>query len=942
MAETLPEYIARYQKGLVDKKEASLSPRPTGISGIYTSRGDQGFDEAKSYPWLDDFVNVVEKIMAIVSDPRTHLKAEKQVKLADKAVRIDNEDVRMTLRVPKFWKQQNNRMLPEYIYTSVFETEYAIYENRFVVTLVDKMMTFISHAISELFAQIRFLIEYVYDNEIDMVDLGHIQKKAGAITFDPEDKISKKDQVAAMHLLTTPDSPVISTLMKLLDMRRELGHALSTPFYKEVKKARPLSDSDIHITNMLAGDRKYAPCFRFYLQLQSYQSNENKKEELLRNGYVNYVINELLNAYRRLGFKVSNGQKMPIDKKGRIDLSKVKLHKDGIEASFVRDGDIHFITNYKVDFPNMRKESSMPRKHFARVSIDILPGLSKDYQDADEFNTEINHLLFHRLTPEQDFENAFVITSEPLVRERGAVVCNPYFGKLDANLENMIKSCLTFISADKWTYSRICPVCGFFVGGEGQDGNCYCANCDSVYSFMEIGRGKTNQSTLWIKRLHNPESKAGKEGLGANQIMRTDEDLDGEKVVLRLLEDNDLEELYANTRRAGVLEMIGREHTPTKEGAKILLNNYINDRYRAICKKDDGTFLGVIGFVRKELEGYKRFGQRRVDLWIGEKYWGYGYASDALSTFAKYGFTRLRLDMIWAQAGNFNKAAIKVLAHNGFLFVDDIQDTFHKDIVEADRLQRFVLFNPRPVKHASSSGSPLATPEDIRIPALSDVLVIEPITAEEMQDKRSEQAKKAADTKAKQAEEETRIAEEEARLAKQKSEKEEAERQRRLEKALEESKKKEEAKVKKMAKKEEAPVSFVPFGPGTSDDSQHSIHTVSFDEKLALSSKELQGNYKALSELLLSYPGVTHRVNFGYDGYRYKKQLIATLSIGGVHLRLNTAMDPSAYKDEPKMRVNDDSKSKKYKDVPSYIKVMGEKSLKQAKRLIEDTIKSKK
>jgi hypothetical protein len=120
--------------------------------------------------------NVVEKIMAICSDPRTHLKAEKEVKQAEKAVKIDNTDVRMTLRVPRFWKQKNDRMLPEYIYSDVFETEYAIYENRFIVALIDKMLLFLSHVIADLYSQVRFLYQYVYDQDIDMPDIDEIQK----------------------------------------------------------------------------------------------------------------------------------------------------------------------------------------------------------------------------------------------------------------------------------------------------------------------------------------------------------------------------------------------------------------------------------------------------------------------------------------------------------------------------------------------------------------------------------------------------------------------------------------------------------------------------------------------------------------------------------------------------------------------------------------------
>src|SRR5574344_2188712 len=90
-------------------------------------------DDYVDYPWLTRFEIVTEKIKAIASDPRTHIKFEKEVKLASKAVKIDNFDIIETLKVSKYWRQKGGKFLPEYVFTDNFETELAIYENRFIV-----------------------------------------------------------------------------------------------------------------------------------------------------------------------------------------------------------------------------------------------------------------------------------------------------------------------------------------------------------------------------------------------------------------------------------------------------------------------------------------------------------------------------------------------------------------------------------------------------------------------------------------------------------------------------------------------------------------------------------------------------------------------------------------------------------------------------------------
>lgn len=129
------------------------------------------------------------------------------------------------------------------------------------------------------------------------------------------------------------------------------------------------------------------------------------------------------------------------------------------------------------------------------------------------------------------------------------------------------------------------------------------------------------------------------------------------------------------------------------------------------------------------------------------------------------------------------------------------------------------------------------------------------------------------------------------------------------------------------------------FGPGLSDDGQHSIHTVSFEDKVKAAPKDIRDKYNGLSSYLIDTYDCSHRVSFGYDSYRVGKKVVIALSLGGVHLRINAAIDPKTYEGS-KMKVNDDTGNKKYADMPSYIKIISDKNYKQAFRLIDDTMKS--
>ena len=128
------------------------------------------------------------------------------------------------------------------------------------------------------------------------------------------------------------------------------------------------------------------------------------------------------------------------------------------------------------------------------------------------------------------------------------------------------------------------------------------------------------------------------------------------------------------------------------------------------------------------------------------------------------------------------------------------------------------------------------------------------------------------------------------------------------------------------------------FGPGTSDDSLRSIHTASFEEKIKKANKDLKKKYKDLSDYLVENYGCGHRVSFGYDAYRVGRKTVVAISLGGVHLRINAAIDPKTF-DGTRVKVNDDSNSRQFKDLPSYIKVISDKTFQQAFRLIDETMK---
>lgn len=524
MRESFSEYFANFNTGLVrkyirgldlDKFFADVDGHKFNLTGL----GRYHFDESIEYDWLDKLEFVTEKIMAIASDPRSHIKVYKEVKNSEQAVKISNVDIIETLKVPKFWKLKGNDYLPEKIYTDTFDIELAIYENRFIIALIDKMMIFLSKVIAAQYKKVRYINRDYINGAVSLDNAGDIINMSDEPLFDEyglieanrkqsskQNRVEIKDEkiVLPYTLLTTSDAPYIKTLARLIEARKKLAHVLSTPFYKTVKKAKPLGESDIHITNMLAGDKSYAPCFLFYRELTLLMSEGDELEANAKNAatqdiianYQDYVSLNLLKAFNLLKFAYKKSA-LPFDKshilfknfelkKDKVNV-KLNSHRGQIEMELVVSG---------------ADKKQNPKKLISRVSIDIVPTVNQLYPSSEELEIYFKKQIQSRL--KHGYTNAFVVTANDENQKDDVILCSPYYFKVDSNLVNMVKSCLIFSEGDEFIYSNLCPVCGFYVDGEQEDGNCYCSNCDSAYSIITKNNGK---ETVWIKRLKNPNDQ---------------------------------------------------------------------------------------------------------------------------------------------------------------------------------------------------------------------------------------------------------------------------------------------------------------------------------------------------------------------------------------------------------------------------------------------------
>jgi len=94
----------------------------------------------------------------------------------------------------------------------------------------------------------------------------------------------------------------------------------------------------------------------------------------------------------------------------------------------------------------------------------------------------------------------------------------------------------------------------------------------------------------------------------------------------------------------------------------------------AVTDKETGELYGAIA-----LSNNKRFNQGEIAYWIGEQYWGKGYATEAAQSILQFGFEEKKLHKVFARFFSSNPASGKVMKKIGMTQEGILKDHIIKD-----------------------------------------------------------------------------------------------------------------------------------------------------------------------------------------------------------------------------------------------------------------------
>ena len=128
--------------------------------------------------------------------------------------------------------------------------------------------------------------------------------------------------------------------------------------------------------------------------------------------------------------------------------------------------------------------------------------------------------------------------------------------------------------------------------------------------------------------------------------------------------------IFAFSSDPKVSQLVGRPHHQNMGDtrryiARALVGYARGGHYEwGVVRRADQTFLGICAFG--EIDKARGIGD--IYYVLSKAYWGKGYATEAAAAVMQFGFNRLRLRLIEAQAFSDNTASLRVLTKLGLRF----------------------------------------------------------------------------------------------------------------------------------------------------------------------------------------------------------------------------------------------------------------------------------
>jgi len=209
------------------------------------------------------FIVEIERCLAsiekIVHNPRQFIKEEYEVVPVEIAKKIGSQSIRHLAMHSEFVKEidRNGNVIPDKILATLIDEEIAIYENRFVMTLIRKLVLFLE-------LRFRYIEKHWDSNNSDVVTM------KSTVVIDN----AKYEYESSLKLIVPSEDEGEKTkndnlLKRLTILRQRVNYLLSSPFMRAMKKANVVTGK-IQMTNLIRTNKDYKKAYELWNFISHY------------------------------------------------------------------------------------------------------------------------------------------------------------------------------------------------------------------------------------------------------------------------------------------------------------------------------------------------------------------------------------------------------------------------------------------------------------------------------------------------------------------------------------------------------------------------------------------------------------------------------------------------------------------------------------------------
>ncbi|MBQ8343153.1 MAG: DUF2357 domain-containing protein [Clostridia bacterium] len=470
MEKSVVKYLAEFSQRLDDDYGETVE-----IGRLFADADNGKLNIADDLSWLADFEKAIGFIQRILGNEHLHVKYVKNIVKVQAASRLDSEGFAWTLKEPRLWKGSDRGPRPESVYMTMFEDEYAIYENRFIKMLIDEIIRYLSGTLTELADSLGNLRAY----------FGSRLTEAGALRMSDEQGHSVQN-ADDKRVLAEGGNPVVEVYDRVETLLKRAIRFKNSTLYRECR-GKPLSGA-IQPTNILTKNHAYRECYLFYQRFCA-MSGHNKRLEntLFDNGILRLLYATYCNGYRIVG-KPTIGRFSD----GGRSCKKVNLQKDNftIEVSALNKQEIQLTTTMR-GASGEENAQDAGRRYTSRVMIKI--------SDCEAERSGVLAENYRKEKLAQGYDDAYLAVYSRKPMGYDGVINFANKGDFGCRaVEDFVRSLTMQLVGAHKIFGKRCPVCGTKCVDTGES-VLSCIHCGSTWSLVQDGE----EEKVWVKRIRH-------------------------------------------------------------------------------------------------------------------------------------------------------------------------------------------------------------------------------------------------------------------------------------------------------------------------------------------------------------------------------------------------------------------------------------------------------